>query len=151
MIQLHPALTFENQARPALDFYRQALGGETDYVTYGDWAESGDASAVGVVNDHNRDFLVSGALRTDNGDRITAADSLEPLAGPRAGHAISLVGTPEQLRYLKHAYDKLSEGATEVTGFDIASWAPDEYFGTLTDRFGVHWEFGVVPQGRYLV
>ena len=150
MIQLHPALTFENQARPALQFYQSALGGDTDFNTYGDWANTGDATAEGVVNDSNRDYLVAGTLRTPSGHRITAADSLEPVT-PGAGQAISLVGTPDDVEYLSGAYEKLQDGATDVTGFGPATWAPDEHFGTLTDKYGVHWEFGAFPKGRYLI
>ena len=148
MIHLHPSLAFERDARPALLFYQQALGGDVDLVTYGDWANSGDPTAN--VADADRDLIVAGTLRTPAGHRITAADTLDavPAGSPVS---VSLVGTPEEVPYLTSAYQALSDGATDVTGFEVASWAPDEHFGTLTDKYGIHWEFGAHPEGRYLL
>ncbi|MCL2595577.1 MAG: hypothetical protein FWD83_08670 [Promicromonosporaceae bacterium] len=52
---------------------------------------------------------------------------------------------------MRAAYEKTSVGATIDTPFGDASWAPGkDYWGHLTDKFGVTWEFAVYPINKYL-
>lgn len=147
MPRINPSIAFHRKAREALTFYQAALGGEVSITTYADWAATGDPEAQ--ISEADRDLVIAGALRTDAGQRISVADVAD--ATPTASMvSIELNGTPGDLDYIQTAFEQFSDGATVDTPFAVAAWAPDEYFGTLTDKFGIHWEFGIHPDNRYL-
>ncbi|MCL1899807.1 MAG: VOC family protein [Promicromonosporaceae bacterium] len=146
MITLNPSLGFENQTREALEFYREALGGQIHLVTYADYAAA-DPSAEVAKEHHDR--IVHGVLLTEFGQRIIAADTLEP-APKTPAVTLSIWGSPEDVDTLRAAFTRLAVGGAVTVAFDVASWAADETWGALTDKFGVYWEFGTHPAGSYL-
>jgi PhnB protein len=148
MPRINPSISFNRNAREALTFYQAALGGKLSFTTYRDWVNTGDPDGAGVP-EADMELLVAGALLTDAGQRISAADNPESEPS-NPGVSLELNGTPEELDYVRHAFESLSEGGTVTTDFEKASWADDEYWGLLTDKFGIHWEFGIHPNSRYL-
>jgi len=124
--RLNPYLSFDGQARQAMEFYQSVFGGELRMNTFGEF---------GMQDTPQADQIMHAQLETDAGYTIMAADT-PPGAEVRAGSSItvSLSGDDEVLR---EYFAKLAEGGKVGTPLEKQMWG-DEY-GDLTDRFGVSW------------
>jgi PhnB protein len=56
--RLNPCISFDGNAREALEFYRDVLGGDLRMNTYGEYGEYGDSAAPGA------DEIMHGMLET---------------------------------------------------------------------------------------
>ena len=122
---LNPYLNFNGDAREAITFYQQVLGGELNISTFAEFGggEGGD----GVMH---------AQLETPDGFTIMAADTGPGMGevAPGSNFAVSLSGDDDALRgYWKG----LSEGGTVTTPLEKQAWGDE--FGMLTDRFGIPW------------
>lgn len=135
MAKLNPYLSFKTQARDALEFYQSALGGTVETMAFGDMPVP-DLPA-GAEN-----LVMHGSLVTDHDLTIMAADSPEgmmPYEAPSAGVNVALTGSSADHDYIAAAYEKLSDGASDVLPFERAPWG--DFYGQLKDKFGVSWMF----------
>ena len=139
MVRLNPYLSFKNQAREALEFYRSVLGGELDLSLYGDMPEE----AGMPVAPEDRELVMHGQLDTPAGLTLMASDtgSMMPYVAPTSGVVVALTGGPEDHDYVAGAYAQLAEGGSDAMPFDLAPWG--DYYGQVTDRFGITWMFDV--------
>jgi PhnB protein len=125
--RLNPYLSFNGNARQALEFYQQALGGELTINTYGEY---GDPSAPEANN------VMHGQLETPAGFTLMGADNPPGTPhNPGTGFAVSLSG--EDSGELGNYWKKLSEGATIDVPLEKQMWGDE--FGQLTDRYGIGW------------
>jgi PhnB protein len=137
--KLTPYLSFKSEARQALEFYQSVLGGELSISTFDEIPE-----VAGMLGDPSESGLVMhGQLDTPAGLTIMAADTGTgmPYVAPTSGVTVALTGGPPDHEYIKAAYDKLSEGATPGEPLELAPWG--DYYGQLTDKFGISWMFDV--------
>jgi PhnB protein len=133
---LNPYISFRDNARQALEFYRDVFGGKLNVNTFGQY---GDPNAAGADN------VMHGQLDADNGFTLMAADTPPGMDfNEGAGNmTISLSGDDEQ--ELRGYWDKLSDGGTVTMPFEKQMWG--DLFGMCTDKFGVPWMVDVVqPQ-----
>jgi PhnB protein len=134
---LNPYINFGDNARQAMEFYREVFGGELNLNTFGQY---GDASAPGADN------IMHAQLETKNGFTLMASDAppgMEASGGP-GNITISLSGDDEQ--ELRGYWDRLAEGGTVTMPFEKQMWG--DLFGMVTDKFGVPWMVDVVqPEG----
>ena len=133
---LNPYISFRDNARQALEFYRDVFGGNLNLNTFGQY---GDANAPGADN------IMHGQLDADNGMTLMAADTPPGMDFNEGGGniTISLSGDDEQ--QLRGYWDKLSEGGTVTMPFEKQMWG--DLFGMCTDKFGVPWMVDAVqPQ-----
>jgi PhnB protein len=130
---LNPYISFRDNARQALEFYRDVFGGNLNVNTFGQY---GDPNAPGADN------VMHGQLDTDNGFTLMAADTPPGMDfNEGAGNmTISLSGDDEQ--ELRGYWDKLSDGGTVTMPFEKQMWG--DLFGMCTDKFGVPWMVDVV-------
>lgn len=126
--RLNPYLSFRDNAREAMEFYRSVLGGTLTISTFAEYHASEDPSEA--------DKVMHAMLETEDGLVLMAADtpnSMEYEAG--SSISLSLSGDdPERLRAL---WDGLSDGGTVVMPLEPAPWG--DSFGMLTDRYGTAW------------
>ncbi|MDR7274508.1 VOC family protein [Catenuloplanes atrovinosus] len=124
--RLNPYINFRGQAREALEFYREVLGGEVDVMTFGQMGTEGPLA----------DQVMHGQLETPAGMTLMVADTPPDMdATPGSNITISLSGDEAEL--LRGYWEKLSEGATVHTPLAKQMWGDE--FGQLTDRYGVGW------------
>jgi PhnB protein len=125
--RLNPYITFDGNAREALEFYRDALGGTLAVNTFGEY---GDKSAP------EADRIMHGLLETDAGFTLMAADT--PPGGEHvAGNNMSVSLSGDDDEQLRSYWSRLSEGATVSVPLDKQMWG--DVFGMCTDRFGITW------------
>ncbi|MFD9700737.1 VOC family protein [Lentzea sp. NPDC059081] len=132
--RLNPYISFDGQARQAMEFYQSVFGGELKMNTFGEF---------GMQDTPQADQIMHAQLETDAGYTIMASDT-PPGMEVKAGSSItvSLSGDDEVLR---EYFAKLADGGKVGTPLEKQMWG-DEY-GDLTDRFGVSWMVNLGGQG----
>ncbi len=125
--RLNPYLSFSNNARAAMDFYKNVFGGELTVSTFGEGNMARDPS--------EKDKVMHSQLVVSNGYWLMASDTAASMGQPRPNGTVSLSGDDEAA--LKGYWDKLSAGATITMPLEKAPWG--DSFGMLIDKFGVPW------------
>lgn len=125
---LNPYINFRDNARQALEFYKDVFGGDLRVNTFGEYGDPNQPGADGVMH---------GQLETDSGFTLMASDAPPGMDfSSGAGNiTISLSGDEEQ--QLRGYWDKLSEGGTVTMPFEKQMWG--DLYGKCTDKFGVPW------------
>ena len=125
--QLNPYLTFDGNAREAMEFYRSVFGGELIVNTFGEFGSPDPAIA---------DRVMHARLTTDRGYILMASDTA-PGMSYQPGNTItcSLSGDPGE--GLEEVWERLAEGGTVNLPFEKQMWG--DLFGQCTDRFGIPW------------
>ena len=139
MVKLNPYLSFRAEARAALEFYQSVLGGELQIDTYAGTPEVADM----LADPSEKDLVMHGQLDTPQGLTIMAADtgSAMPYVPATSGVTVALTGGAEDHEYIAGACEQLAEGGEIGVPFEKAPWS--DYYGQLTDRFGISWMFDV--------
>lgn len=133
--RLNPYLTFRGNAREALEFYQNVLGGELTVSTFADFDASSDPA--------EKDQIMHGQLESPSGFTLMAADTpaaMEHTVGNNISVSLSGDDEPE----LRGYWDKLAEGAQTTMGLNKAPWG--DIFGMLTDKFGINWLVNISGQ-----
>ena len=135
--QLNPYLSFRDNAREAMEFYRSVFGGELTLNTFREFQASQDAD--------EQDKIMHSALKAENGIVFMAADtpkSMEYSPGSRISMSLSGDDRSELTGY----FQKLSAGGTVTMPLEQAPWG--DTFGMCTDKFGVQWLVNVTADSR---
>ena len=127
-VRLNPYLSFQDNAREAMEFYRSVFGGELTLSTFGDFQASEDPA--------EQDKIMHGMLITDDGLTLMGADTPNAMEyKPNAGISISLSGEDEAV--LRGYWEALIEGGTVGVPLERAPWG--DTFGMCVDKFGIDW------------
>jgi PhnB protein len=130
---LNPYISFDGNAREAMEFYNTVFGGALHLSTFG---EAG-MTEHGVKPDQ----IMHAALNADNGISIMASDSATGFRQYVAGTnmSISLCGDNEE--ELSGYYTKLVDGGNVQQPLTKAPWG--DTFGMCIDKFGVFWMLNI--------
>ncbi|MBU2664356.1 VOC family protein [Actinoplanes bogorensis] len=134
--QLNPYLTFNGNAREAMEFYHSVFGGELKVNTFGEFGAPDPAIA---------DKVMHAMLTTERGYVLMASDAAPGMGEAKAGDTmtVSLSGDPGE--GLEEAWDKLADGGNVTMPFEKQMWG--DVYGQLVDKFGTPWMVDVVaPQ-----
>jgi PhnB protein len=126
---LTPYLNFRGQARDAMEFYRDALGGELTLSTFGDFGMPVDASESGLI--------MHGQLSTPAGFLLMGSDTPSHMEYRPGVHTFSVSLSGDDETELRGYWDALAIGAEIGQPLEAAPWG--DAFGMLVDRFGVSW------------
>jgi PhnB protein len=125
--RLNPYVSYRDNAREALEFYKDVFGGNLSINTFGEY---GDPDAPEANN------VMHGQLDTDQGFTLMASDTPPGMDfNPGNNITISLSGDDEQ--ELRGYWEKLSEGANVTMPLEKQMWG--DVYGQCTDKFGVQW------------
>ncbi|MGI5501295.1 VOC family protein [Lentzea sp. CA-135723] len=124
--RLNPYISFDGQARQAMEFYHSVFGGELKMNTFGEF---------GMQDTPQADQIMHAQLETELGYTIMASDTPPGMAFQSGSRiTVSLSGDEEVLR---EYFAKLAVGGKVGTPLEKQMWG-DEY-GDLVDQFGVNW------------
>ena len=126
-IVLNPYLSFDGDARQAMEFYRSVFGGELTMSTFGDF---GSADQPGA------DKIMHASLAADHGIRLMASDTA-PGMEHKPGSAITVSLSGDDGDRLRDYWQKLSDGGSVSMPLEKQMWGDE--FGMCTDRYGVPW------------
>ena len=130
--RLNPYLSFDGNARSALEFYSDVLGGTLTVNTYGEY---GDPGAPGS------DKVMHGMIVTDSGMTLMGSDN-PPDAEHNPGNNIAISLSGENADDLRGYWEKLSDEATVTVPLERQMWGDE--FGMLIDKFGIGWMVNIV-------
>ena len=117
-------LVFENTAEQALRFYAEVFGYTITATDLYPWGEGREGLGHGEISIYNR--------------RLMFTDNNQPHKG-FAGFSLSINLTDKAVM-TKHFTD-LSVNATDIMPLQKVDWS--DYYGELTDQFGVRWSFNL--------
>jgi PhnB protein len=134
--RLNPYLAFGGTAREAMERYASIFGGTLDINTFGEYGDSGDADANGVMH---------AILQADDGLVLMASDMPPGSEAPAPGQNMSISLSGDDAEKLHGYWDKLAEGGTVAMPLERQVWGDE--FGMCVDQFGVPWMVNITaPQ-----
>ena len=133
--KLNPYLSFKDNTREVMDFYRTVFGGKLDVSTFKDFHASQDPSEDNMI--------MHSVLEADNGITIMASDTPSRMEY-RVGTNMSMSLSGDNEAELKAYFAKLSAGGMIAMPLEKAIWG--DWFGMCTDKFGVQWLVNITAQ-----
>ena len=125
--RLNPYISFGDNARQALEFYRDVFGGELNLSTFGEYGQEDTPIANNIMH---------GQLETPAGFTLMAADTPPGQEhNPGNNVSISLSGTDGD--DLRGYWGKLSGSGTVLVPLEKQMWGDE--FGMCADQFGIAW------------
>ena len=125
--RLNPYLSFNGNARQALEFYAGVFGGNLSLSTFAEFGAKDSPDAKRIMH---------GMLETNAGYTIMGADITGDMEyHPMAGCSVSLSGDDGDA--LRGCWEKLSASGTTTMPLQKQVWGDE--FGMCVDEFGVSW------------
>lgn len=136
-VKLNSYISFNGNAREAMEFYQTIFGGEVFSDTFASYA-SDDMP----VSEEDMDKTMHAYLKGDNGIELMGADAPSSVPyNPGSRLSLTLNGDDEAL--LRTYWDKLADDGTIAMPLGNAPWG--DTFGMLTDKYGVNWMIDISP------
>jgi PhnB protein len=127
--KLNPYLSFKDNAREAMEFYKTVFGGELTVSTFKEFHAS---------TTPDEDDLVMHSALIANHIEFFASDTPERMEyKPGTNFSMSLSGEPDDEALLTGYFEKLSQGGNVTMPLDKAIWG--DIFGMVTDKYGTQW------------
>jgi PhnB protein len=125
--RLNPYISYDGNAREAMEYYERVFGGTLTLNTFGEFGDQDAAHA---------DRIMHGMLETDGGFTLMGADTPPGQEhDPGNNFAVSLSG--DDGVELRGYWEKLCDGGEVSVPLERQMWGDE--FGMCTDRFGVAW------------
>lgn len=134
-MKIHPYLNFGNRTEEAFRFYEKALGGKlTEIHRFGSMPPQEGFE----LTPEQKNLVMHVGLELPDGQMIMASDSLAGM-GPALieGNNISISVHPNSRQDADRIFAALAQGGTITMPIADQFWG--DYFGSLSDRFGINW------------
>jgi len=133
--RLNPYISFDGNAREAMEFYRDVFGGELTMSTFGEF---------GMKDSPAEDKIMHAQLLADNGFCLMGADT-PPELTYQPGNTMSVSLSGDDAADLRGYWAELAASGTIDVPLEKQMWGDE--FGMCTDRFGVTWMVNIgAPQ-----
>lgn len=134
-MKIHIYLNFEDKTEDAFRFYEKVLGGKlTDIHRFGSIPSDGSFE----LTPEQKNLVMHVGLVLPDGQMLMGSDML-PGMGPKRveGNNFSISVHPKSREEADRVFAALSEGGAVTMPMADQFWG--DYFGSLTDRFGINW------------
>ncbi len=138
-ISITPYLSFQANAREAMEYYHSVFGGELSMMTF--------AEGMGdQVDPATPDQIMHSSLYVERGFHLMGSDTPEGMPmGANGTLALSADGSSSgDNPPLREYWDKLSADGQILEPLEVAPWG--DAFGMLTDRYGITWMFNLANE-----
>lgn len=125
--RLNPYLTFDGNARQAMEFYKNVFGGTLKMNTFSELMSEKGAHS---------DNIMHAMLETPKGFTLMGSDN-PPDAKYNPGENISISLSGDDDKELRGYWDKLCADGTVTMKLERQPWGDD--FGMCVDKFGIAW------------
>ncbi len=125
--RLNPYISFNGNARAALEFYEDVFGGTLTLNTFGEFG-AGDGPEA--------DNIMHGQLDTASGFTLMGSDT-PPGMEHSPGNTMTVSLSGDDADELRGYWDKLSAAGTVTMPLERQMWGDE--FGMCVDQFGVPW------------
>jgi PhnB protein len=134
-VQLNPYLSFRDNAREAMEFYRSVFGGQLHVNTF--------EELHAAQSPEENDLVMHSSLEGDNGIVFMGSDT-PPRMEHNPGNNISMSLSGDDETLLSGYFEKLSDGGNVTMPLQKAIWG--DTFGMCVDRFGINWLVNISGQ-----
>lgn len=125
--RLNPYISFDGNAREAMEFYQGVFGGDLTVSTFGEF---------GSPQAEVADKIMHAMLETGRGFTLMASDTPPGMEyNPGTNITVSLSG--DDADELRGYWEKLSAKGTVTVPLDKQMWGDE--FGSCIDQFGIGW------------
>ena len=135
-MKITPYLYFNGNCAEAIEFYEKAFGVKAKVMRYSD-----APPADGYKPPPGTENLVMHACLTNRDDYTVFLCDTTPDMQVSFGDSMAISVELDTTDSVKSAFDKLKEGGTVTMELQKTFWS--EFFGSLTDKFGVSWMIAV--------
>lgn len=147
MASVSTYLNFPNNTEEAFEFYRCVFGGEFlgGISRFGDVPDSED---MAPMSDEDKNLIMNIQLMLPGGHRLMGTDAPEFMGftvNPGNNFNISL--HPDSRDQADEWFTKLSAGGEIESPMEDVFWGA--YYGSFTDKFGIHWMIHFDPNDPY--
>lgn len=139
-MKIHPYLNFAGDTERAFRFYERALGGKlTDIHRFGSMPPGGFE-----LTDEQKNRVMHVGLALPDGQMLMASDTMDGMGPPHVvGTNYSISLHPDSREEADRVFTALAEGGTVTMPLADQFWG--DYFGSLTDQFGIQWMVNYSP------
>lgn len=124
--RLNPYISFDGNAREAMEFYHSIFGGTLSLNTFGEFGNDGDGA----------DKIMHGMLETDQGYTLMAADT-PPGMPYNPGDTITVSLTGDDGALLRGYWEQLTNSGKVTVPLEKQVWGDE--FGACVDQYGISW------------
>jgi PhnB protein len=132
MATINPYLNFNGNTEEAFTFYKSVFGGEFAAIQH-----FGETPHAGNLPPAAKDKIMHVALPIGQGNLLMGTDVLEPMDKVTFGTNFSIAIGTESEQEANRIFENLSAGGTVTMPMEKVFWG--DYFGMLTDKFGIQW------------
>ena len=133
--RLNPYISFADNARQAMEFYKGVFGGTLTLNTFGEY---------GAQDTPEADKIMHGMLETDSGFTLMGADT-PPGMEHNPGNNITVSLSGDDADELRGYWEGLSAGGNVLVPLEKQMWGDE--FGQCVDQFGIGWMVNIAqPQ-----
>ena len=125
--RLNPYISFNGNARAALEFYEEVCGGTLAVNTFGEF---------GAGDGPESDKIMHGQLDTASGYTLMGSDT-PPGMEYSPGNTMTVSLSGDDAGELRGYWEKLSATGTVTVPLEVQMWGDE--FGMCVDQFGVPW------------
>jgi PhnB protein len=138
MALLNPYINFSGNAREAMEFYQSVFGGKLDVSTFGDFQMPG-------ISEDDVNLIMHSQLATTAGFTIMGSDLPASMGEVPDVSNITVSISGDEADEIRGYWDGLAEGGQVAMPLEQAPWG--DYFGQLSDKFGVSWMVNISGGG----
>lgn len=135
-VKLNSYISFQGNAKEAMEFYKGIFGGELFMDTMDSYADKMP------VSEEDKGKIMHAYLKGENGIELMGSDTPAGMQY-ESGARISLTLNGDDEAAIRAYWDKLAEGGTITLPLDKAPWG--DTFGLITDKYGVNWMIDIGP------
>jgi PhnB protein len=125
--RLNPYISFDGDARQAMEFYQAVFGGDLALNTFGQYGAPGAPEA---------DKIMHGMLTTPSGFTLMGAD-VPPGMDHTPGNNVTVSLSGDDGEQLRGYWAKLAADGVVSVPLEKQMWGDE--FGSCVDKFGISW------------
>ena len=133
-MELSSYLSFNGQAREAMQFYADVFGGELEMNTFAEFGMEGDTG----------DQIMHASLHMPSGQTLMGSDT-PPEMQYSEGTRVTLILHGEDEGQLRECWDRLVVGGSVDTPLEKQMWG--DTYGACIDKYGITWMVNIAQPG----
>jgi len=139
MASVNTYLNFKGQAEEAFNSYKSVFGGEFDGDGISRMKDMPPQEGMPELPDSEKDWIMPVSLPILGGHRLMGSDVPEAMGDLKVGNNVYISLQPDTRGETDKLFKALGEGGNVTMQLQDMFWG--DYYGTLTDKFGVCWMF----------
>jgi PhnB protein len=140
MARTNTYLNFPRNTEEAFNFYKSVFGGEFTGGGIGRFKDVPPAEGMPALAEEDKNLIMHIELPITGGHVLMGTDAPESMGfNVNFGNNVYISLEPDTRDETKRLFDALSEGGKVTMDLQDAFWGA--YYGSCTDKFGVHWMF----------